>query len=365
MAENEIDKLHHDLESYSTAPLWRVESDVVPPVPKSKAVPWLWKWPVLYDLAKRAGRLITIERGGDRRVIGFANPGLVGQPYTTHTMWGGLQWLNGREIAPAHRHTAQAIRFIIEGSGAYSTVQGDKVYLERGDFAINPPWYWHDHGSDVDTPMLWMDGLDLPLNNYLEASFFEPYGMESQPNPVLDSSTLKYGVGQLRPAWEQPTKKYSPISTYKWADSEKALMNLAKVAASPFDDIALEYTNPHNGKPVMDTMTGWIQMIRPGIHTKAHRQVNSAIYHVFEGSGAAIIDGVRFDFEQGDFFVIPTWACHEFLNESKSDRLVMFSLQDTPVLVALGKYREEPLTTNGGHQAVRGKFDPEKALALA
>jgi gentisate 1,2-dioxygenase len=135
------------------------------------------------------------------------------------------------------------------------------------------------------------------------------------------------------------------------------------VDASPFDDVALEYTNPHTGKPVMDTITAWIQMLRPGIHTKAQRQVNSAVYHVFEGRGASVIGGVRFDWEQGDFFVIPSWAYHEHHNESRSDRAILFSIQDTPVLVALGKYREEALAANNGHQAVKEVFDGEKVLA--
>jgi gentisate 1,2-dioxygenase len=169
----------------------------------------------------------------------------------------------------------------------------------------------------------------------------------------------------MRPAWEAPAREYSPISTYKWTATERALNSLAKVDASPFDDVALEYTNPHTGKPVMDTMTAWIQMLRPGIHTKAHRQVNSAVYHVFEGRGATVIAGVRFDWEQGDIFVIPSWAYHEHVNASKTERAILFSVQDTPVLVALGKYREEALGADGGHQAVKEVFDAEKALASA
>jgi len=296
--------------------------------------------------------------------MGLSNPGLGGAPYATPTLWAAVQWLNPGEVAPAHRHSAQAVRFIIDGKDTYSTVQGDKVYLERGDFVVNPPWCWHDHGSDGDTRAVWMDGLDIPLNNYLDASFFDTGETDvQQVTAVLDQSVLKYGTGQLRPAWEAPTQKYTPLSTYKWAATEKALNNLAKVDASPFDDVALEYTNPHTGKPVMDTITAWVQMLRPGIHTKAHRQVNSAVYHVFEGRGATVIGGVRFDWEQGDFFVIPNWTYHEHLNESRSDRAILFSVQDTPVLVALGKYREEALATNNGHQAVREVFNGEKVLA--
>ena len=104
----------------------------------------------------------------------------------------------------------------------------------------------------------------------------------------------------------------------------------------------------------MDTITAWVQMLRPGIHTKAHRQVNSSVYYVFEGRGATVIGGVRFDWEQGDMFVIPTWAYHEHINESPSDRAILFSIHDTPVLVALGKYREEALTANGGISKSKG-----------
>jgi gentisate 1,2-dioxygenase len=360
----EFAELYQEMERSHIEPLWRAEAKILPRTPQPHAVPWLWKWSQLRRLASRAGDLVTIERGGDRRALGLSNPGLGGQPYATPTLWAAIQWLNGREVEPAHRHTAQAVRFMIEGKGAYSTVQGDKIYLERGDFAINPPWFWHDHGSEGDGPAVWMDGLDIPLNNYLDATFFEASAKAAQDvTAVVDGSVLKYGGGQLRPAWEEPVQKYSPILTYKWTSTERALMNLAKVDASPFDDVALEYTNPHTGRPVMDTITAWIQMLCPGVHTKAHRQVNSSVYHVFEGRGATVIGGVRFDWEQGDIFVIPSWAYHEHINGEKSDRAILFSIQDTPVLKALGKYREEALSTNGGYQVVKESFDAAKIPA--
>jgi len=364
--EREFEEMYQEMERSHIKPLWTAEAKILPRIPQPRAVPWLWKWPQLHGLAKRAGDLVTIERGGDRRALGLANPGLEGQPFTTPTLWAAVQWLNGREVEPAHRHSAQAVRLMIEGKGAYSTVEGDKIYLERGDFAINPPMAWHDHGSEADTPAVWMDGLDIPLNNYLNASFFETSENDRQDvTAVIDASVLKYGAGQLRPAWEEPVQHYSPISTYKWAATERALTNLAKVDASPFDDVALEYTNPHTGRSVMDTIAAWIQMLRPGVHTKAHRQVNSSVYHVFEGKGATIIGGVRFEWEAGDFFVIPSWACHEHLNSSSSERAILFSIQDTPVMKALGKYREEPLLANDGFQEVTEVFDPGKILAHA
>jgi gentisate 1,2-dioxygenase len=352
--DTSIDALRRDMERGHLVPLWELEGEIMGLTPRPRTKPWLWRWDDLYDIAERAGKLIPVERGGDRRAIALANPGQGGMPYATSTLWAAVQWLNGREVAPAHRHTSQAIRFIIDGAGSYSTVEGDKVFLERGDLVLTPTWMWHDHGSESDERAVWMDALDIPLNNFLDASFFEPYPHDSQDvSKQLNGSVLKYGVGQLRPAWEPPTTGYPPMSTYKWADTERALVNLAEVDADPFDDVALEYTNPQTGDPVMRTFTCWIQMLRPGVHTRAHRHTGSSVYLAFEGHGATVIDGVRFEWRPGDMFVVPSWAVHEHLNASADERAILFSVHDTPLLRAVDKYRAEPVA---GHQTVTGEF---------
>jgi gentisate 1,2-dioxygenase len=323
------------------------------PQPRTKA--WLWRWNEVYSIAERAGELIPIDRGGDRRAIALANPGQNGMPYATSTLWAAVQWLNGREIAPAHRHTSQAIRFIIDGAGSYSTVEGDKVFLERGDLVLTPPWTWHDHGSESDERAIWMDALDIPLNNYLDGPFFEPYPDERQHvEKLLNGSVLKYGVGQMRPAWEPPTTAYSPIMVYKWADTDRALNNVAQTGGDVHDDVILEFINPHTGSPVMKSFTCSIQMLRPGIHTQAHRHTGSWVYLCFEGSGATIIDNVRFDWSAGDMFVLPSWAVHEHLNGSDTERAVLFAVHDTPLLQAVDKYRVEAGPED--HQPVISNF---------
>ena len=137
---SEIAQLYDDTEACHLTPLWRIEETLMSRQPKPKAIPWLWKWSALYDIAERSGKLVPIERGGDRRAIALSNPGLAGQPFATPTLWAAVQWLNGHEVAPAHRHTAQAVRFIINGSGSWSTVEGDRVFLERGDFVLTAEW---------------------------------------------------------------------------------------------------------------------------------------------------------------------------------------------------------------------------------
>ncbi len=176
----------------------------------------------------------------------------------------------------------------------------------------------------------------------------------------INGTVLKHGVGQLRPAWEQRSTRYPPLSTYKWADTERALLNLAQVDASPFDDVALEYTNPHTGGPVMQSFTCWIQMLRPRrayASPPTHRQ--RGLLGV-RGCGATIINGVEFDWSRGDMFVVPSWAVHEHINWSGDERAILFSIQDTPLLQAVNKYREEACTENGGYQVVSGVFDPSR-----
>jgi len=353
--QSDIEALRSDMEAGHLTPLWELEGEIMGLTPRPKTQAWLWRWDDLYSIASRAGDLVPVERGGDRRAIALTNPGLGGMPYATPTLWAAVQWLNGHEVAPAHRHTSQAIRVIIDGAGSYSTVEGDKVFLERGDLVLTPPWMWHDHGSESDDRAVWMDVLDIPLNYNLDASFFEPYPLETQEiSAKINGSVLKHGVGQLRPAWEPRSEKYPPLSTYKWTDTERALENLAQVEADPFDDVALEFINPHTGGPVMHTFSCWVQMLRPGVHCAAQRHTGSVIYLAFDGHGATVIDGVRFAWGPGDMFVVPSWAAHEHLNTSDSERAILFSVNDAPLLRAVDKFRVEPVAEP--HQAVVGEF---------
>jgi gentisate 1,2-dioxygenase len=190
----------------------------------------------------------------------------------------------------------------------------------------------------------------------MEGGFYEPFPRDAQPieRPTGDSER-RYSVGQLRPTWERWVGPFSPLMNYKWATTEEALRRLATVGASPYDDVAMEYINPHTGGPIMPTLACWIQLIRPGVRTRAHRHTGSAVYLVFEGQGSSVIDGQRFDWKKGDLFVVPTWACHE--HASREGEAILFSVQDTPILQALGLYREQAYGEHGGHQPVTRVFE--------
>jgi gentisate 1,2-dioxygenase len=312
----------------------------------------------MLPLVRRGAEVAPLSRDAERRVLGFINPGLPDRFGATHTLWAGFQYVLPGEVAPAHRHSPAAIRFVIDGEGAFTTVDGDKCVMSRGDLVLTPPWTWHDHGNESDRPMLWLDGLDLPMVGELEAQFYEPFAEEAQPilKPVGDSERRR-GIGQLRPTWETWTAAHSPLLNYKWDRTEEALRRLASVAdsASAFDDVAMEYVNPHTGGPLMPTMACWIQLLRAGVRTTAHRETGSAVYFAFEGRGHSVIDGQRFDWRKGDLFVVPTWAWHE--HASADGEAVLFSVRDTPVMRALGLHREQAYREHGGHQPVTRVFE--------
>jgi len=351
----ELKEFYAELGRRHLAALWTVTADLLPREPKTKALPWLWRWKELAALALRAGELVPIERGGERRVLALVNPGLGGKYATTHTLWGAVQILLPGEIAPAHRHTPAAIRFILQGEGGFTTVEGDKCLMSPGDLVLTPPWTWHDHGTEGREPVIWFDGLDLPLAHDLDAVFFEPYPEHVQPVARVNDAERRFGTGQLLPTWERRADRSSPLYNYKWPETREALDRLAQGEGSPFDDVALEYANPTTGGPVLPTLACWIQLLRPGVRPRAHRHASSAVYVVFEGSGESIIGGQRFLWERGDMFVIPPWTWHEHANPTGGEA-ILFSIHDTPVMEALGLYREEAYPAGDGHQPVTTDF---------
>jgi len=347
-----LEEFYADIEAANLPPLWKYLGGMITRQPVYDAVPFLWRWSEVYPRILQAGQ-VPIERGGERRVLILNNPGLSHLYTTTHNLYAGVQMVKPGEVAPAHRHTQSAIRFVIKGNGGYTAVEGERCYMEEYDLLLTPRWQWHDHGNQTTEPVIWMDGLDINLIRSLNASFFEPYPEQVRPSDKPDNNSLKtYGGGALRPAWQKPyNDSGSPLLIYKWAKTYEALQQLAQVDASPFDDVALTYTNPLTGGPVLPTISAWVQMLRPGVHTQAHRHTTSAVYHVIEGAGSTIINGQRFDWQKGDFLALPPWCWHEHLNTSSSPAL-LFSITDTPVLEAFGLYREEAYTDNGGHQPI-------------
>lgn len=347
---------YDELDKYHTGALWTVANKIEPWQPVSQSVPMVWRYKDLRAHVLRSLELVTPEKAG-RRVIYLNNPGRGDVSAAVGWLYAGLQVMNPGEVAGSHRHSASAIRFIMEGTGAYTVVDGHKMTLGANDFVLTPNGTWHEHAVAPDgTPCIWQDGLDIPFVNALEANFYEvhPQLAQAVAYPV-DDMTKTWGNPGLKPGLApgggQWSKGYSPMFKYEWQPTYEALNQYASCTdGSPFDGVLMEYVNPVTNGPVMRTLGASMQLLRPGEHTQAHRHTGSYLYNVAKGSGYSIINGKRYDWQARDIFCVPSWAWHEHVNGSASEDACLFCLSDLPVMRALDLYREQAFGENGGYQ---------------
>lgn len=340
--QTQRDMFHRELDAMSIIPLWLNLGAAAQAEPNVAAVPYIWRWSEIKPMMLRGGDLITPQEA-ERRVLMLINPGYDRKSARTVGMiFGGIQFLLSGEIADSHQHSPNAHRFIIEGEGAYTAVDGERTIMRKGDFVTTPAWKWHDHGNESGQPMAWLDGLDLPFVNLLDANFFEDYeDGNRQTQPVYrknEDSLYRWGRG-MKPAWEAPKDpRQSPVLNYRWTDCRSNLHALREEEGSPYDGIIMQYVNPHNGGPTLPTISAYLQLLRKGEHTRSHRHTASTIYHVAEGGGGSLIGDQVFHWQEGDTFVIPSWMEHE--HWSTEGEAVLFSYSDRPILQAFGFYRE-------------------------
>ncbi|MBI2818466.1 MAG: cupin domain-containing protein [Acidobacteria bacterium] len=347
-----------ELEQWNMGPLWLVYRSVLTREPRQNEVPYLWRWSVVRPRLLRAGELITAAEA-ERRVLMFLNPGNAARIGATATLYAAAQLILPGETARAHRHSPSALRFIIEGSGAYTCVEGEKIYMAPGDLVLTPSMVWHDHGDDGSEPVMWLDGLDLPYTAALNCMFLEEYGSISQAERVPQSKGEKtpseklYGRA-LFPAGSAAGSSYpySPVWAYRWSDAREALHTLARSSEpDAFHAHLLRYANPATGGEILPTMGCRLQLIPQGFCTQAHRSTTSAVCHVAEGGGYSILNGTRFDWEKGDTFAMPIWCWQE--HAAPDGDAVLFFITDEPILAPLGLVRSQPFTGNSGHQTIQ------------
>lgn len=352
----ELRAYYDQLQGLEAGALWTVANEIEPWFPQPRSVPVLWRYRDLRPHVVKAVEMVRPEDAG-RRVVMLVNPGRRELSAAVGLLYTGVQVMNPGEAASAHRHMASALRFIMEGAGAYTIVEGERMTLGARDFVLTPNGTWHEHGVDASGKLsIWQDGLDIPLINTLDANFYavHPNLAQEQTKPV-DSSYALYGGGFIQPLdarknWHKP---YSPMLKFPWEPTYEALVKASKMAeGSPFDGVIMEYVNPFTGGPVMPTIGASMQLLRPGQHTLAHRHTGSFVYQVAKGRGYSVIAGKRFDWEEKDIFVVPSWAIHEHANASDSEDACLFAFNDLPVMRSLGIYAEEAYAENGGRQIV-------------
>jgi len=334
----EIQELNDLLRPRWVSGLWNVDHADRPSDPKTRVKPHLWKWHDIYDSLLEAKDRISVASGGvERRVIRLVNPGMAESEMTSHTILLSFQLIQPGEVAPAHRHSMAAFRFILQGRGAYTNVDGNKMVMEDGDLILTPHGCWHEHAHEGDENMVWIDGLDVPFVQALNQISFDPYKGRLPVKETMDPALFH---GMTRPVGTSAMQT-PQVLHYHWRDTYPALQKLARTPGDPFDGAALEYVNPANGEPTLPTMSCRVQMLRANEKTKCHRHTSTSIYHAFRGAGTTLINGEQFHWQMGDTFIVPPWSRHEHANGSSSDEAILFSMTDEPILKAFGLYREE------------------------
>ena len=315
--------------------------------PRPAGMPFLWGRQMVEQALHDMCDVVSSDTA--RRNFTFINPA-PGVDGTTHTLAMGMQITLPGEIAWAHRHSINALRFVVDGSpDLYTAVDGEKLVMNDGDLIITPAYSWHDHHNESDKTGVWIDILDVPVMGYLHQMFFEPFGSSTQPLRCEPADFVSTRSSPVRPAWESQASTRIPFR-YAWADVRRAFHGFAGSAGSPFDGVILHYSHPITGGPTLPTIDCFAQSLSPGQATLGHRHTASAVYYVVEGEGSTVVGDDTLDWATGDSFVVPNWMWHQHINRSANCDAVLFSATDAPLLVALGMYREEPHESFGTGQ---------------
>ena len=333
----ELSEFYTRLPDQNLAPLWTVLSKLITPFPETRCRPAIWVYQQVRPLIMESGTLITAKQA-ERRVLILENPGMPGEARITETLYAGLQLILPDEIAPAHRHSQSALRFILEGKGAFTAVDGEKTIMEEGDFVITPSWAWHDHGNESDVPMVWLDGLDIPLISSLDASFFEKYPDDSFPQTRPAGDALaRYGSGLL-PIDYDSSSSTSPVFNYPYERTRTSLDAMRTMEEwDACHGLKSRYVNPVTGGYAMPTMATNMQLLPAGFETKPYRSTDSTVFSVAEGNGRSVIDDTTVEWGHRDTFVVPSWKQVQHFPEVDS---YLFSFSDRPVQEKLGLWRE-------------------------
>ena len=311
------EEFYRRIEPSNMAPLWTRLKALVPREPTATAVEHRWRYGDVRPYVMESAEHISAKEA-ERRVLILENPALRGSSQVTGTLYAGLQLIMPGETAPPHRHTQSALRFIMEGSGAYTTVDDREVVMHPGDLVITPPWRWHLHGNRSGEPMVWLDGLDIPLVMYFGGTFRED---EHERAQASDGTPL-------------------PPVHFPYAEARRVLDRLAQGSPDPHQGFVHRYLDPASGDWAMPTMATSLRLIERGFATRPYRASDSAVFVVVEGRGSVRIGETELDLVPRDVFVVPGWKTHTL--EARDD-LVLFAYSDRAAQEKLGFFREQRL----------------------
>jgi len=255
--------------------------------PRPKFSPAHWNYEDAKAGLDAAGRLIDVSLA-ERRNLVLRNPAPGTNFETTRTLVCAYQMILPGEIAPSHRHSSHALRVIIDGKGAFSIVDGQKMPMETGDVVLTPGWSWHGHGHDGIEPAYWYEKVER----------------------VVASSPFRFT-----------------------RDDISRGLDAAEADAEGFRGARITLAAPE-----MPPMGLTMERLPSGTKTRRYRTTANTIFHVAEGAGETVINEQRFSWRRGDTVVAPCW--HAISHHAKSDAQ-LFTLSDEPLLRFANYYRFE------------------------
>lgn len=322
------------LAAYNLQPLWDRYMHLVSREPRSPAGAMIWKWKDLQKLAERAVAEVSME-DAERRVLLLSHPAFGGEVVTTHNLSGGIQILQPGERAAAHRHTLTALRFVMRGSGALTIVDGKRCPMQPGDLIMTPSWTWHEHVNEGAEQVVWFDGLDLPLAQFLDSVFLQ-LG-EATPHAELPATVddEAFESGAEIPSGRLPELGYSPQFRYSWS---RALEGLARVEPDIDGSRLFQYRNPINGAAVTPTVDCYLLELPEKRRTIARRSTANTVCVVAQGSGTSSIGSESLQWSEGDVFTLPHW---KWVSHEADSPARIFLMTDRELLKRLGYLRDE------------------------
>ncbi len=334
-ASDNLEQLSRDIDRKSMMPLWERTGGMRP---GSDCIAMHWRYNDIKPDLLRACELIT-KKQAERRVLVLENEALRGTTYITNTLYAGLQIILPGEIAPSHRHTPNALRFVIEGDGAYTAVDGERLMMHPGDFIVTPNWTWHDHGNLGDGPVVWLDGLDSPFTNFLGTTFREDLTDDRQNLFRQDGDNAAAFAANMLPHDFRPASAQSPILHYPFTQTKKALEHLAATTdPHPAHGVKLRYANPATGRHPFSTMAVFMQRLPANFSGRDYRSTEGSVFCVVEGDGKLIAGDKTFEMTQHDVAVVPSWTAYRF---ETSTAMMIFSYSDRAGQEALGFWHDE------------------------
>lgn len=355
-------ELNRESKSHGLVEYWLERAELE--APRQKAVPFCWRWADIYPLLKEAAKIVPVEEA-HRRALLFVNPGMRPRPFITSTLYGACSLYNPGESAEVHRHMSSASRFALMGDGGFTSIEGEKCSMLRGDLIINPNGAWHDHGNEGAEPVIWVDVLDLPMAETMNSSYFdfdyaEASSQSNSSEPIkrrtqsitapVDYSGRAYSTGGIMPKFlsHRRGKGFgSPMYVYRWQDTFNALQELRDFAGDPRDGIVVEYVDPVTGRSVLPTLSFRAQLFRPNDVPEWQRRTASTLFCVVEGYGRTELEGETLEWRRNDVFCVPSWHWYRNINLSADSDLILYSVSDSPALEKLGFFRSQGRDNHG------------------